>query len=109
MGARDPTRYQELEDKKEEKMDDKRISRRDFIRGAALTGAGLAAASCAPATEAIPEKDKIVVGMSRPLSGPLAVIGTRHSNRSMMHGLQRLMPMVESTWRNMARNCPSSC
>ena len=78
MGAREPTRYQEGEDKKEEKMKDKRITRRDFLRGAAVTGAGLVAASCAPAEEKTPTmapKDKIVVGMSRPLSGPLAVIG----------------------------------
>ncbi len=78
MGARDPTRYQELEDKKEEKMSKKRITRRDFLRGAAVTGAGLVAASCAPAAEETPTqvpKDKIVVGMSRPLSGPLQVIG----------------------------------
>jgi ABC-type branched-subunit amino acid transport system substrate-binding protein len=91
-------------------MSAKRLTRREFIRGAALTGAGLVVAACAPpptppppqivketvvvagtpqivekvvtATPApaatatkVPVKDKIVVGMSRPLSGPLAVIG----------------------------------
>ena len=74
MGTREPTRYQEFEDKKEEKMSDKRISRRDFLRGTALTGAGLVIASCAPAPEA-PAKDKIVIGAARPLSGPLQAIG----------------------------------
>ena len=87
----------------------KGLTRREFLRGAALTGAGLVAASCAPpaapppqivketvvvagtpqviekvitptaaptaAPTKRPPKDKIVVGMSRPLSGPLAVIG----------------------------------
>ncbi len=72
MNGSDPIRYQELEDKKEEKMSDKRISRRDFIRGAAVTGAGLVIASCAPEA---PAKDKIVIGAARPLSGPLAQIG----------------------------------
>jgi branched-chain amino acid transport system substrate-binding protein len=97
-------------------MDTKKgLSRREFLRGAALTGVGVIAAACAPATtpptpapqivketvvvagtpEVIekvvtatpapteapteapppPAKDKIVVGMSRPLSGPLAIIG----------------------------------
>jgi branched-chain amino acid transport system substrate-binding protein len=70
-------------------MDTKKgLNRREFLRGAALTGAGLVAAACAPSpaapteeapaeapTEAPPTKDKIVVGMARPLSGPLAVIG----------------------------------
>ena len=73
-------------------MDTKGLSRREFLRGAALAGAGLAAASCgatpeptAAPTEAVvaptetavvtPVKDKIVVGMSRPLSGWNAVIG----------------------------------
>jgi branched-chain amino acid transport system substrate-binding protein len=85
-------------------MEGKGLSRREFLRGAAVTGAGLAAAACAPTptpevkevevtkvvketvvVEATPEptetavvtpaKDKIVVGMSRPLSGPLAIIG----------------------------------
>jgi ABC-type branched-subunit amino acid transport system substrate-binding protein len=93
-------------------MDSKGLSRREFLRGAALTGVGLVAAACAPATAPPPQvvketvvvagtpeviekvvtatpapteaptevpppppKDKIVVGMSRPLSGPLAIIG----------------------------------
>jgi branched-chain amino acid transport system substrate-binding protein len=74
-------------------MNTKRLTRREFLRGAALTGVGLVGAACvvpspipaeAPAaapTEAPtaapapPAKDKIVVGMSRPLSGPLAIIG----------------------------------
>jgi hypothetical protein len=92
---------------KEEKMGSKRLTRREFLRGAAITGAGLVAAACAPAatptetpppevmevtkvvketvvveatpvpepTMAPPAKDTIVVGMARPLSGPLAVIG----------------------------------
>ncbi|TET37489.1 MAG: hypothetical protein E3J69_02455 [Anaerolineales bacterium] len=78
MSVRDPTRFPEHEDKKEEEMDDKHLARRGFLRGAALTGAGLIVVSCAPGAEetlALPAKDKIVVGMSRPLSGPLAVIG----------------------------------
>lgn len=79
-------------------MEEKSVTRRDFLRGtAAAAGAGLVAAACGPsptpppeATEAPtaapteaptvaptigPTKDKIVVGMARPLSGPLAVIG----------------------------------
>jgi branched-chain amino acid transport system substrate-binding protein len=77
-------------------MAKKRLTRRDFLRGAALTGAGLVAASCAPAatetaevatkaptkvpaaapTEApaaVMTKDSIVFGGARPLSGPNAV------------------------------------
>jgi branched-chain amino acid transport system substrate-binding protein len=68
----------------------KSLSRREFLRGAAITSVGVVAAACssspAAPTEAPAEaatetpvkaasKDKIVVGMSRPLSGPLAVIG----------------------------------
>lgn len=81
-------------------MDDKkRLTRGGFIKGAAAVGAGLVAASCkgpeateapveapveapteAPAPEptvkpAMPDKEKILVGMSRPLSGWNAVIG----------------------------------
>jgi branched-chain amino acid transport system substrate-binding protein len=92
-------------------MATKRLTRREFLRGAALTGAGLVAAACAPSptpteapapevvevtkvvketvvveatpepapTEApapaLPPKDTIVVGMARPLSGPLAIVG----------------------------------
>jgi branched-chain amino acid transport system substrate-binding protein len=79
----------------EEEMEPKnRLTRRDFLKGAALVGAGIVTASCAGketttevgATEAataaptkaptlLPTKDKIVVGMSRPLSGWNAVIG----------------------------------
>ena len=54
----------------------KRLTRRDFLKVAALGGAGLVAAACAPApTVTAPVKDKIVVGLARPLSGPLAIIG----------------------------------
>ena len=87
-------------------MDDKDLTRRDFLRGATLAGVGLAAAACGPSptpevkevevtkvvketvvveATAAPEptaaptvvaaKESIVVGMSRPLSGPLAIIG----------------------------------
>lgn len=76
-------------------MDTNRLTRREFLRGAAVTGVGLAAAACGPAptpeptqppaaaptavpTEpavVTPVKDKIVVGMSRPLSGWNATIG----------------------------------
>jgi branched-chain amino acid transport system substrate-binding protein len=110
MSVKGLTRFPERENKKEEKMNTKGLTRREFLRGAALTGVGLAAAACGPsptppppqivketvvvagtpqviekvvtATPAptaaptmAPAKDKIVVGMSRPLSGPLAVIG----------------------------------
>jgi branched-chain amino acid transport system substrate-binding protein len=63
----------------------KYLTRREFLKTAVLAGAGVVASACAgPAvqTEAptavpatLPVKDKIIVGMSRPLSGPLAVIG----------------------------------
>ena len=71
----------------------KHLTRSEFLKSAAVAGVGVVAAACAgpteqpeaqiieptevPSTEPppIPEKDKIVVGMSRPLSGPLAVIG----------------------------------
>jgi branched-chain amino acid transport system substrate-binding protein len=85
------TRSPEVADEKEEEMDTKGLTRRDFLTGAAVTGAGLVAAACAPAatpaaepteapTEAPtptlkPTKDKIVVGMARPLSGWNATIG----------------------------------
>jgi branched-chain amino acid transport system substrate-binding protein len=98
MDRKDLNRSLELEDKKEEEMKKKALTRRDFLRGAAVTGAGLAAAACAPTAAPPPEeptaappaaptamptvvpspaptKDKILVGMSRPLSGPLAIIG----------------------------------
>jgi len=50
-------------------------TRRDFLRGVAVAGAGLALSACGPKVTPKPAKDKIVVGMSRPLSGPLAVVG----------------------------------
>jgi ABC-type branched-subunit amino acid transport system substrate-binding protein len=97
MHAEGLSRFAELEDKEGEEMDKKHLTRRNFIRGAAVSGAGLVAAACGqPATPspepppeptkaptpvptvaptAAPTKDTIVVGMSRPLSGPLAVIG----------------------------------
>ena len=67
-------------------MSTKSLTRREFLRGAALTGIGLVAGACTTSpgepTEApveaptgMPDKDKIVVGMSRPLSGPLAAVG----------------------------------
>jgi branched-chain amino acid transport system substrate-binding protein len=98
LSAKGSIGFPEIEQKKEEEMGKKKsVSRADFLRGAALTGAGLVAASCgtpappaAPTTAAptaaptkaptvaptaAPTKDKIVVGMARPLSGPLAIIG----------------------------------
>jgi branched-chain amino acid transport system substrate-binding protein len=59
-------------------MDTKGLTRREFLRDAALAGVGLVAAACGPTPVPSPTtsaKDKIVVGMARPLSGPLAVIG----------------------------------
>jgi branched-chain amino acid transport system substrate-binding protein len=78
-------------------MDKSDLTRREFLRGAALAGVGLAAAACGPTatstpepTEApaaeptlaptetavvVPAKDSIVVGMSRPLSGSQAIVG----------------------------------
>lgn len=74
-------------------MKGKRLTRREFLGVTATAGAGLALAACkpsAPATEAPgaaaptvavaptvapPTKDKIVVGMSRPLSGSQAIVG----------------------------------
>jgi branched-chain amino acid transport system substrate-binding protein len=50
----------------------KNLTRRDFLRGAAVTGAGLVAASCAPRA-ATPERESIIIGGARPLSGPNAV------------------------------------
>ncbi len=98
MSAESSDRFPASQDKEEEEMEKKSVTRRDFLRGtAAAAGAGLVAAACAPsptpppeATKAptaaptamptvvpspAPTKDKIVVGMARPLSGPLAVIG----------------------------------
>jgi branched-chain amino acid transport system substrate-binding protein len=90
-------------------MGTKSLTRREFLRTAALTGVGLVAAACCPtptaaptsepavvtqivekpgATQIVtaapepttapttgPTKETIVVGMARPLSGPLAVVG----------------------------------
>jgi len=74
-------------------MKGKRLTRREFLGVTATAGAGLALAACkptAPATEAPvevaptkavaptvapPTKDKILVGMSRPLSGSQAIVG----------------------------------
>jgi branched-chain amino acid transport system substrate-binding protein len=63
----------------------KNLTRREFLKGSALAGAGMIASACAaqatpteeptPEPTPMPEKDKILVGMARPLSGPLAVIG----------------------------------
>jgi branched-chain amino acid transport system substrate-binding protein len=62
-----------------------RLTRREFLKSAAVAGVGAVAAACAgptvqteaPSTvlPTLPAKDKIVVGMSRPLSGWNAVIG----------------------------------
>lgn len=49
-------------------------TRRDFLRGVAVAGAGLALSACGPKVTPKPAKDKIVVGMSRPLSGPLVTV-----------------------------------
>jgi len=86
MDTKGLSRFPEPKNKKEEEMDTKGLTRREFLRDAALAGAGLVAAACGPSptpvaapteapTAAPPAKDKIVVGMARPLSGPLAVIG----------------------------------
>jgi branched-chain amino acid transport system substrate-binding protein len=86
-----------MERKRRKEMDSKHLTRRDFLRGAALGGVGLAAAACgatptptpeptavpvaeptaAPTETAVvtPVKESIVVGMSRPLSGWNATIG----------------------------------
>jgi len=62
----------------------KDLTRRDFIKGVAVAGAGAVLAACTPTTPAVvsspvpttaPVKDKIVVGMARPLSGWNAKIG----------------------------------
>ncbi len=52
-----------------------KLTRREFLRTAVIAGAGLAATRCGPLIKTKPAKDSIVVGMSRPLSGPLAVVG----------------------------------
>ncbi|MGE5124462.1 MAG: twin-arginine translocation signal domain-containing protein, partial [Acidobacteriaceae bacterium] len=63
----------------------KELTRRDFLKGVAVAGMGAVVAACGgPATQAVaptslptsaPAKDKIVVGMARPLSGWNAKIG----------------------------------
>jgi branched-chain amino acid transport system substrate-binding protein len=82
------------EDNEEKTADTRHLTRRDFLRtAAAAAGAGVVAAGCGPTPTPPPEeptaapavptvvpspaptKDKIVVGMARPLSGPLAIIG----------------------------------
>ncbi|MDH4207355.1 MAG: amino acid ABC transporter substrate-binding protein [Anaerolineae bacterium] len=100
MDSEGLTSVAEPKENKEEEMESKGLSRREFLAGAALAGAGVAAAACGtPAPTAAPTtppseeptaaptakptaaptigptKDKIVVGMARPLSGPLAIIG----------------------------------
>jgi len=75
MKAEVPADLPEPGKKKEEGMYARRLTRREFLHGAAVTGAGLVAVSCGPAATEAPVKDKIVVGMARPLSGPLAIIG----------------------------------
>ena len=70
---------------KEGKMRAKSLTRREFLRATALTGIGLAVGACGPSRTPTtgpggvpttnPSKNSIVVGMVRPLSGPLAVIG----------------------------------
>jgi branched-chain amino acid transport system substrate-binding protein len=64
MNVKGLARFLWIKNKKEEKMRAKRLTRREFIRGAALTGAGLVAAACAPpATPPPPQivKETVVV------------------------------------------------
>ncbi len=57
-------------------MDSKKfVTRRDFLKVAAVGSAGALAACSGGAAGTAKDKDKIVVGMSRPLSGWNAVIG----------------------------------
>jgi branched-chain amino acid transport system substrate-binding protein len=61
------------------------LTRREFLKSAVVAGAGVVATACvspaapteapSPAPPTLPPKDKILVGMSRPLSGWNAVIG----------------------------------
>jgi len=67
----------------------KQLTRREFLNAAVLAGAGAVVSACTPpaaqpevSTEAptavpttLPAKDKILVGMSRPLSGSQAIVG----------------------------------
>lgn len=73
----------ETQNGKEEKMSLRHLTRREFLRLVAATGVGLVIESCAPPSPATPAtptvtvkaaKDKIVVGMSSPLSGSQAVV-----------------------------------
>jgi branched-chain amino acid transport system substrate-binding protein len=73
MGAKDGI-VSDLQKPPIETVDKKGITRRGFIKTAAAAGAGLVAASCGKISPSR-SKDKIVVGMARPLSGPLAIIG----------------------------------
>ncbi|MGA9350995.1 MAG: amino acid ABC transporter substrate-binding protein [Anaerolineae bacterium] len=103
MSAKGLTRFSELENKKEEKMATKRLTRREMLKLSGALAAGTLLAACAKPTPEVkevtkvvketvvvevtpkpaptatptmaPAKDKIAVGMVRPLSGPLAVIG----------------------------------
>ena len=94
MDTKDLTNVPE-EEGKEEETGLGNLTRRNFLRSAALTGAGLVAAACTPTatptdepvdvpteeptaipTEAptvIPTRDEIVIGGARPLSGPNTV------------------------------------
>lgn len=52
-------------------MGSKGLTRREFLGGMVLTSAGVLLGGCGGGAE----KDKIVVGMSRPLTGPVAQVG----------------------------------
>jgi len=55
MNGEDLTGFSEPEDKnKEGKMDTKGLTRREFLRDAALAGVGLVAAACAPTPSPTP-------------------------------------------------------
>jgi branched-chain amino acid transport system substrate-binding protein len=57
-------------------MSTKGLTRREFLRGAALTGVGLVAAACAPSSPTpppTPVKTEIIIGGARGLSGPNAI------------------------------------
>jgi branched-chain amino acid transport system substrate-binding protein len=51
----------------------KELTRREFLKGVAVAGMGAVVVSCGKTTTQA--KDKIRVGMARPLSGPLATTG----------------------------------
>ncbi len=75
------TRFPERKNKKEGEMDVKGISRREFLRGAALTGVGLAAAACGasptPTTgpAAVPGASPVPTQAAGPKSGGVLRIG----------------------------------